>query len=811
MWLSRAWVGVLDYGGRLRHDGRVLAGLVGSVLLAALGTAAIVASSEAVATVLRHHLHWGSLFLPVDPADYGTLVGVAVGAEAAFLGLFYTTVGVIASTTYARVPGEIRSLFVHARTSVIYAWNVATALLVGLVLLTMPLVAHYKPHGLTVLAFAVLSGFSVLSLVLLGTGLFSFFDLSALSFPLRRRFLHGVKAASASGRSVPGAAQQQAAHDRAAEVLRIYGQLTDLIEKRDATEARAPERIALELLDCWRDMAVIKSAIPSKSEWFSPAPSHPNWLTLDQERLSIALATGIGIQPVMGPDPLWAEKLISRCLARLLLVMSEPDGWERAIRVVDQASEVVYLLASGLQVDEAQLLRRTLSQYLRKIGATVGPGSGDQDPGTDWGAFHLAAAEREVLVFTRFLLGLTAVMEGIGAERAAAAFEDAVDTARGPYQAGVPARLLQLLEGIAAGIEFERRTERRRVTPAWWVHHLAARTLSHILVTATTDFFDDVQAELVNPLISDAGQDAALMAMKVLSCLELAGNLTVHLRAAHQCLAILDGLRHARSNDELWPGGSLPDDIPAVLERQLHLKLAQTAPQLGYQRRDSTQPDLFGQSYRLLFNAAFRAILDSQADLARQLSPVAITLADRARARLSGDLISERTSNQVIFGSEPVIDMMELSGLAMLMSEVSPPGIWPEMRALWDSLLSDGTTQARAGQMSAALSAHEGLFGITAGSIGRTQRKQALASTLSQHGITWPVTSPIIAAFNPRGIGFPQPELADLFLAEYLKKRPDMDSLPTSRGAEHLRESIDRYQKQIQDDEDQGTDGGEEE
>ena len=342
--------GHLDYGGRRRHDGRVLAGMVGNVLFAALGTAALVAASEAIATALTRHLHWGFLFLKADPADYGTLVGAAVGAEAAFLGLFYTTVGVIAATAYARVPGEIRSLFVHERTSLIYAWNVATALLVGLVLLTMPLVAHYKPHGLTVLAFAVLSGFSVLSLVLLGTGLFSFFDLSALSFTLPRRFQRGVKAAAASGKSVPGEALQQAAHDRAAEVLRVYGQLTDLIEKRDVSEARAPERIAMELLGCWEDMAAVKSAIPSKSRWFSPAPSHPNWLTLDQERLSIALATGSGFQPDMGPDPLWAEKLISGCIARLLPVMSEPDSWEHAIRVVDRAIEVVYLLAGSLQL-----------------------------------------------------------------------------------------------------------------------------------------------------------------------------------------------------------------------------------------------------------------------------------------------------------------------------------------------------------------------------------------------------------------------------------------------------------------------------
>lgn len=152
--------------------------------------------------------------------------------------------------------------------------------------------------------------------------------------------------------------------------------------------------------------------------------------------------------------------------------------------------------------------------------------------------------------------------------------------------------------------------------------------------------------------------------------------------------------------------------------------------------------------------------------------------------------------------------MMELSGLAMLMSEVSPPGIWPEIKAFWDGALSDGTAQARARQMSAALATHENLLALTSGSISRTERKQALAVALSRHGITWPAANPIIAVFDSHGAGLPLADLADLFMAEYLKRRTDMDDLPMSRGAENLRESIDRCRQHVPP-ESPGTDEGE--
>jgi hypothetical protein len=321
-------------------------GLVREVLLAAAGTAALFAAVEAIATAAAHKLHWGALFLSADPGGYTGFVGVAVGAEAALLALFFTTVGVIASTAYNRVPGEIRQLFVRERTSLVYVWNVTVALLVGLALLTMPLVAHRWPHGLTVLLFAVLTAFSVLSLAVLGTRLFNFFDLSTLSLPLRRRFLRGIKAASAAGRRVPREAQQQAAHDRAAAVLRVYGQLTDLVQTRDVSEGRAAERIALELIDCWHASSAYKPAIPAKSRWFSLAPSHPNWLTLEHARLTMALATATSAQPEMTPDPLWAEEIIAGYLGRLLRALSARGDWGRAIRVLDAAAELVSYLGA---------------------------------------------------------------------------------------------------------------------------------------------------------------------------------------------------------------------------------------------------------------------------------------------------------------------------------------------------------------------------------------------------------------------------------------------------------------------------------
>jgi hypothetical protein len=209
----------------------------------------------------------------------------------------------------------------------------------------------------------------------------------------------------------------------------------------------------------------------------------------------------------------------------------------------------------------------------------------------------------------------------------------------------------------------------------------------------------------------------------------------------------------------------------------------------------------------VLFNATFHAILEGRTEIGAELFPKVIALAQLARVRLIDDLAAERQREQVIFGTEPLVDMMELSGYALLMSEVNGEGIWPEVREMWDRILSTDAAPALAGQLTAVLSAHESLYALTSGGIGRTERQRELARLLAARGIVdrrgflpgestelEPVSA-VVAAFAPNDPGFISHDLADLFIVEYLAKRPDMSGIQISRGAEMLRESLEHHRR----------------
>ena len=107
----------------------------------------------------------------------------------------------------------------------------------------------------------------------------------------------------------------------------------------------------------------------------------------------------------------------------------------------------------------------------------------------------------------------------------------------------------------------------------------------------------------------------------------------------------------------------------------------------------------------------------------------------------------------------------------------------------------------------AVLSAHESLYALTSGGIGRTERQMELARLLATRGIVdrhgfppgessepEPVSA-VVAAFAPNDPGFISHDLADLFIVEYLVKRPDMSGIDIPRGAERLRESLEHHRR----------------
>ena len=791
-----------------REDTRLVPPLLRRAIAAAVSAAILVVLVEGVASALSH---WGPQRLhrvssKVDSTSFETLVAAIIGAEGFLLAMFYATVGVIASTSYQSVPGEIRQLFVQERGSRLFTRSAVRALVVGVLVLAMPIVG-YEPYGLTLIMLVGLAVFSVLSLVALGTGLFNFFDVSSLSTPLPKRFARALRLAASGGNDQASDIDQQLAHREGAEVLRHYRQLSMLLKERTSNETAAPRRVLQQLVLIAEFNSAMKSRIPSDSDWYSRIPSHRNWLTLDHTRLGIALNTRTGVQPDLVPDRLWVEREVAARVQELLPLLLTTAAWPQAIEITDEMTQVLAKMSARLQVDEATLLHEVVTACLADAVANTphdDPRAGIEHEAATLRTFRLVAAERSVLTLTPLWLGLVRAAEAISNPNLKTVWARAVERPAAPYTVGAPRDLLSTLEEIAAGIALENRAEGRRITPNWWVHHYAARSLLRQMLAATDQLLGEARKIVERVQAVPTKVESEMGAVMSFDALELVSKIRSHLPTVQHAIAVLNGFRSDHAGDDLWPAVDCPKDPALDMEEELLRYLAKVSVNLDTNPHDPARPDLFGQAYKLLFDACFSAILDGSDDLARALFPPVVFAADRARSRLVQDLADQGLQTRFIFATEPLVDLMELSGYAMLMQLLNGSGVWDDVRKLWDSILTTNVAPALAEQMALVRKERESIFALTQGGLERTSRQMVLNRLLRSRGVVeshyWSPfeketrpshPSAIVRAFAPAEMGSFQ-EVADLFLVEYLITQPGCENFELSHRANRLRDRLAR-------------------
>lgn len=722
----------------------------------------------------------------VQDDTYESLAGAGVGAIATFLGLYYATVGVVASTVYGSVPPGIRTLFVREPSGVVYVRGVAYALVFGLLLLAAGAVG-YRPSPASLAVFTLLAATSVLRLLILGGSIFNFFDPTALTLPLTKRFISAAKMASTTPASL-NAASQMTAHARARAVLHLYGQLAMLLEDRRARDSSGPNRVTGQILRLISRYTTVKHRIPSESAWWGQVPSHPNWLTAGHLELTAALNTATGLQPRLVADTLWIETAAADVLQRTLSSAYEARGSAGALGFAKDIAKVINHLSSRLQVDEAMVLESVWSGALRNITAAQ-PVETDQLTGHQVAVNQLAAAEQAVMPMTEAWLGFIRAASRIVSQDLPSITRRALSSRSNLYSAPLPASTIKLLEGFAQKLDLEVATERRRITPLWWLSHFTARSIATHLKESHDVILQSVNSR-VDPIIGHFSAESRhdLAAVAALSALELVHKIEVHQGVMK---AAFDGLsRHRNDNTSVdyWP--ETPNDANEVVRMRATLNrgLSETLPHLRGSAFNEGSPDIYGQTYQVILEAVFVEILEGDSPLALDLFTSLFREVDHVRERLRTDVADHNLDIRIAYSAEPLMSLMELSGYACLMEHVNGTGIWSSIKLLWDGLLANGEAGEIARRYIVALEVSGNHLGFNPGTMGRSTRYQRVRQILSERGIrggrrrqvkSSEHINPIISMFVPGDHGGHE-EIADLFVAEYLVDNlPPGDPLPT--------------------------------
>lgn len=395
----------------------------------------------------------------VSPGTYADLLAAGVGVVGTLLGLYYATVGVVASTVYQAVPASVRTLFVQEPSGLVYVAGATRATVFGLAELALG-ASGVTPSRVALFVFTILGLNTLFRLAILGSQIFNFFDPSALASTLSGRITRAASRAAKAPGSLD-AGTQAAAHSAASHSLSTYHDLAILLEDRKSRTASGPRRLTQQLIRTSIAYASIKAQIPTDSWWWGREPAHASWMTLDQMRLEMSLLSGTGVPPSLVPNRIWFEQAVSKVLDRTFASAYAAGGSAAVLVFADEIAQLTRFLGSHLQLREAFVLADTWCSSLKQVLLTSVE---DEDSYTS-SLNKLAAAEQLFFPIINSWLGFVDGAETVSSIDVVGLFSRGLADRRAIYNSRLPARTVELLEKLLEQGEAEVQAEGAVVSP----------------------------------------------------------------------------------------------------------------------------------------------------------------------------------------------------------------------------------------------------------------------------------------------------------------------------------------------------------
>ena len=748
-------------------------------------------------------------YIRLDSSTYTNILSTLAQISGVFLGLYFTAISIVASTIYARLQRDIRDLLMREKVGNQYIRVVA--LLGGVTIISLAACALGVKLGFLNLLLVTLTGVvAIFSFVVLGMRAFYFFDPTALVDYLARDLLRSIHGSTLKGFQWRDSSFQDHYRRQADDLLKTYINVVHLASSEEHLRGRPLTELVLRALALLELYAQEKRGIPTDSYWFRRIRRHRNWLVSDYTQIDIALRTGTALQPEIVPDQMWFESNIEQIVTKTMEALLKQNELSNSITIIDSLQRTLALLGERLAIEEAlhlfKAVKPLVQAKIHKWSLTVG--SSEQE--VEQLALALALTDSIGIGLINTLLGFSKRLDKITSE----SFGNGIDKiawgkAKEIYTIDMPRDVIAQLEYLNKGLEFERKLEDRAISPPWYQKQIAALGFVRFLSGAVGDLVKELEGTFANECDTLVQEKRYVFAAQLIQRgLESCNKFLVHIGEAKACYDRINLLR--KVEDIPWPSidwENLDRRIRNVQER-LVVAFGQSSNALAALPKSKYLPDYFGQAYSVLAEECYKSMATGNEALFQKIFPSFFAASWSAYNLLLQELGDRDERTKIVFSSEPIVDLLELSGYALIYTELGGKQFWNMVKELWDNYLSSITApQAISKFLMAVVEYRSSLFAILPRDLGRTSWKQDLTRRLEEQGLlddrsahpflrkkrtTTKHSIAIIRALTRSRYVFEDPQ--DIFLALYLLPRPEAAGCEMPRRAESFNRTFQREQ-----------------
>ena len=650
----------------LRQDVGIVRGAL-VLLLQAFSAGAIILITVLLAEFVLAIYVWSPL-IPSGSSipPLGAFPTLAVQVSASLLGFYLASVSIVLGQSYSNVSADVRDLVLGSRRVRLYLKSVGTAIGAGLTLVLLQSLG--VPYGyVTVTGYSFLVLFSGWAFVQLAFGAFNLFNPIALGQEPLLALYRAIDRLGSGGLS-RNEAVLRVASGEANRALLVLAELIDLTLLRVSFDRGRLAGMVEQLLALVQFYAQRKHLLAPASEWFIREPVYPKWIEASHSETSMALKTSTPLQPRLGPSANWLERRSAELASAALEDCVVANDRNSSLRITTQVAATAHSLAKSYRIDDAI----TFSAIVRDRCWSIEM----ENPAA------VAAAAAPPLILANLLLGWREAINDWPDEILAVVGETKWDRrstktveVRGSNRVWNAAQ--QLLREIRA----EQDIEGRRATPDWYLRF----ALANVCIFSLREFAKEFPKLLDDFLMpTSKGSSPEVIAMTGSQALQALAKAQLFAETLPQAAENLEILRSGNDRQETEEFEGISELVRKNRNEVLQ-RIAEALIELRPNQAKS-ESDLFGEALFTLIHHTEEAIVTGDVDLVKDVFPkvlfASLVLQDYALSTYQPPTFQV---NSTIM--DPTVDILELSGLAMIYATIRGDQSDAPVRQAWMSQL----------------------------------------------------------------------------------------------------------------------------
>lgn len=717
---------------------------------------------------------------------YDTLFAGIAGVTGLLLGLYFAALTSLISSRYYAYPGTLLSLLLREKAGNHYIGVLSFTTVYSVILLCYISLGRV-PGVINTIFVTFLSCYVIYCFTFLGKRVFSFFDPAQLSYSIFNDINKDIKSSTVKGFAWKDTNYQSYYHDQAKQAIDTYSVLVNFC----STSPQITGSSLLEVLK--RGVYLVinyqkkKVQIPSDSNWYEKHFDHQDWFLASSSQLGIALQTSTSLQPKVKSDNYWLELQIIDIILFAVKEYLKRDDVKNVYLVLDTVNVLVQDFGSRFETKQIIKLLKTMENILDEyIQQKSNEGQYDILSNTFW----MALVDCYGLFYISPLLGF---FNKLGANPKST-FEKLLDSvkwnsSKGAYASDFPYKMLDRLEYVFDRLEFEKSVEGQILSPSWYRNQL--------IIGRFAELIDETTCDLITMAVEFYIRKTELLYQQkqYIACTLLGHRGLEWCKKAYHhlgiCPAMSDTLSEYHIRKELqWPQWKWEELNTQVnnLEKEIYKIMVRCLLFIVESSQDGKLPDLYGQTYHMILLAIYQMLKMHDSEAVKDLVPLffASVLQAHEVLRKKTDEWADPTAS-LIFSTEPIADLMELSGYSLVYSELYEiPELWNPIKTCWDAYFDSNSDQAQAAKYlndlnsfrksNPSLTPHSLIY-----SSWKIELNQIIKSNVQigddlipglrkRHTVLHP--SPLIRTISTSRYGF-HGKASDLFLLVYVANRPD--------------------------------------